>query len=137
MKGIPEIWSRLRAVIRRNQLEDGLDEEIRFHVEQQTGKNVAAGMTPGEARRQALIRFGGVERIRESTRDVIRPALLQDCVRDLRHSARMLRRAPGFAAAALVTLAVGIGATSAIFSVVRTVMLEPLPYAEPERIVTI
>jgi putative ABC transport system permease protein len=137
MKGLSELWSRIRGVVRREALEEGLDEEIRFHVEQQIEKNLRAGMRPAEARRLALIRFGGVERTRESTRDVIRPALLQDAVRDLRHTARMLRRAPGFTAAALVTLAVGIGATSAIFGVVRAVMLEPLPYHEPERIVTI
>ena len=84
-----------------------------------------------------MIKFGGLEGVRESTRDEIRPALLDDSVRDVRHGLRGLRRAPGFTAAALVTLALGIGATSAIFSVVRTVMLEPLPYHEPERIVTV
>jgi hypothetical protein len=91
-------------------------------------------MTPAEARRQALLRFGGLERVKESTRDEIRPALLEDSVRDVRHGVRVLRRAPGFTVAALVTPALGIGA---IFSVVRTVMLEPLPYHEPDRIVAL
>ena len=80
-------------------LERGLDEEIRFHIDQQTEKNRRAGMSPDEARRQALIRFGGVERVKESTRDEIRPALLEDSLRDVRHGLRVLRRAPGFTAA--------------------------------------
>ena len=101
-------------------LESGLDEEMTFHVDQQTEKLRRAGMSPDEARRQALLKFGGLERVKESTRDEIRPALLEDSVRDVRHGFRMLRRAPGFTAAALVTLAVGTGATSAIFSVVRS-----------------
>src|SRR5215510_8540535 len=79
----------------------------------------------------------GLEPVRESTRDDTDPALLDDSVRDLRHGARVLQQAPGFAAAALVTLALGVGATSAIFGVVRAVMLEPLPYREPDRIVAV
>ena len=104
---------------RRDRLERGFDEEMRFHI----------------ARRRALVRFGGVEPIRERTRDEIRPAPVEDCIRDVRHGVRLLLRAPAFTVAALITLALGIGATSAIFSVVRTVMLEPLPYRDPERLV--
>jgi putative ABC transport system permease protein len=137
MRWIAEGWQWIRSIGRRGTLESGLDEEMRFHVDQQAEKFRRAGMSPDEARRQALLRFGGLERIKESTRDEIRPALMDDSVRDIRHGFRMLGRAPGFTAAALATLALGIGATSAIFSVVRTVMLAPLPYHEPDRIVAV
>jgi putative ABC transport system permease protein len=137
MRWIADGWRRLRAGARRDALESGLGEEIRFHLDHQIEKNRRAGMSPDEARRQALIKFGGLERVMESTRDEIRPALLEDSLRDLRHGIRVLRRAPAFTVAALTTLALGIGATSAIFSVVRTVMLEPLPYHEPDRIVAL
>jgi putative ABC transport system permease protein len=137
MTWIVAAWKWARSLGRRGALEGGLDEEIRFHLDQQTEKNRRAGMAPAEARRQAVLRFGGLEGVKERTRDEIRPALLEDLLRDAQHGSRVLRRAPAFTVAALLTLALGIGATSAIFSVVRTVMLEPLPYQEPDRIVTV
>jgi putative ABC transport system permease protein len=137
MKRMIDGWNWIRSIGRRRSLESGLDEEMRFHIDEQAAKYRRAGMPAEEARRQALVRFGGVERIKEHTRDEIRPALLEDSVRDVRHGIRVLRRAPGFTAAALVTLALGIGGTSAIFSVVRTVMWTPLPYREPDRVVTV
>lgn len=137
MGRIAEAWRRIRSIEGRETLESGLDEEIRFHIDQQTEKHRQAGMGPAEARRLARLKFGGMEGVKETARDEFRSALLEDSVRDVRHGLRVLRRAPAFTAAALLTLALGIGATSAIFSVVRTVLLRPLPYHEPHRIVAV
>ena len=132
-----ETWKRLGLLGRRGVFENGLDEEIRFHVDQQIEKSLRSGMSPEEARRDALLKFGGVEHVKEQTREEVRPALLEDVVRDLSYGFRLLWGAPAFTGAALLTLALGIGGTSAIFSVVRAVVLEPLPYQQPDRIVAI
>ena len=127
-----EWWQRLRHGGRR---ERGLDDEIRFHIDQQTEKNRRAGMTPGEARRQAFVKFGGVEYLKERTRDEYRPALVEDFLRDVRYGVRLLFRSKAFAIVAILTLGLGIGAATAVFSVVDGVLLRPLPYPDPDRIV--
>src|SRR3990170_3726144 len=125
----------VRAMARSCALQRGLDEEFRFHLDQQTEKNRRAGMAPEEARRQALIKFGGIERIKESTRDEIRPQILEQSIRDVRYGVRVLRHAPAFSVAALVTIGLGIGANATLFSIVRAVLLRPLPYPESDRLV--
>lgn len=137
MSWIRETWWRIRSLNRQRAMESGLDEEIRFHIDQQTEKNLRAGMGPEAARHEALIKFGRLESLKESTRDEFRPAFLEDSMRDLRCGARALRRAPWFTLFASLTLALGIGASVTVFSVVRSVLWRPLPYPDAERIVVI
>ena len=128
---------RLRALVNRAGADEELDDEIRFHLEQETAQNSARGLSPDEARRQALIAFGGVQQARETHREVrgIRP--LEELIGDVRFALRALYRSPALAGTAIVTLALGVGAITAIFSAVNAVMLRPLPFAEPERLVMV
>jgi predicted permease len=135
MGAFADVLRRLRLLGRRKELEERLDDEIRFHVEQQIEKNRRAGMTPDEARRKALIRFGGVEQTRERTRDELRAAPIEHLVRDVRYGLRSLRRHRAFSAMAVLSLAIGIGANAAIFGIAHAVLFRQSPLADPATLV--
>jgi predicted permease len=128
---------RLRALFRRKTIETELDDELRFHFEREVEKYKLSGMTQKEATRQARLSFGGQEQVKEDCRDANGTSFIADTVQDIRYAVRQLTGNPVFTAVIVLTLALSIGANSAIFSVIDSVLLKSLPYQQPERIARI
>jgi predicted permease len=129
------VLGSVRSLFSRGRMESDLDEELRFHLEREIEKNLRRGMSAEEARTEALRLFGGVEKTKDEVREADRAVLLETVLQDIRYGARSLRKNPGYAVAAILTLALGIGANTAIFSVVHGVLLQSLPYGGGDRLV--
>ena len=127
----PSRWSR-----KRNR-ESQLDSELRFHIEQRTEELIADGVEASEARRRAMIEFGGIESAKEECREARGTYFVEGVVQDIRYGVRTLRKSPAFAAGAILTLALGIGTSTGLFSIADAVLINPLPYTHPDRLVAI
>jgi hypothetical protein len=124
----------LRALIHRREMDAEMDDELRDHIERETEKYRRAGFTPNEAVRRAHLALGGSEQVKQQSRDSRGTKFVEDLLQDLRYAMRSFAKTPGLTALIVLSLAIGIGANTAIFSVTSTLLLKPLPYPAPDRI---
>jgi predicted permease len=137
MRGLRILARRVRGLFQKGRLDAALDEELRFHLEMETERHIASGMSPEEARLAARRSFGGVEQVKEIYRDRRGLPGVETLARDLAQAVRTLRGHPGYTIVAVLSLALGIGANTAVFSLLDAFVLRPLPYPEPDRLVLI
>src|ERR1700751_3977135 len=137
MKPLRRIFARLVNLATRRAQDERLREEIEGHIALQTDENLRAGLSPVEARRQAMLKFGGVEAMKQDYRAERGLLLIENLVRDVRFSLRMLRKSPGFAIASVLTLALAIGANAVVFGVLNALILRPLNVPQAESLFVI
>ncbi len=127
-------WSRL---LRRSRMEEQLEKELRFHLDQHENALIARGHSPAQARREARLALGGPEQVKEKCRDARGTRWAEEMLQDIRYALRTFRQKPGFVAITLLILALGIGATTVMFAVINSVLLRPLPFPQPDRMVVL
>src|SRR5262249_44413261 len=137
MSGLNHLFRRLRALWRSDRIHTEIAEEMQFHIEERTAENIRRGMSPEAAAREARQRFGHLTQLREQGYDIRGGGFIESVVQDLVYGMRALRRNRAFAITAVLTLALGIGVNTAIFSVMETVLLHPLRFADADRLLVV